>query len=113
MASAASSGQPAKVRVGTLQRCNVSSAEDLPEQSWCNTAGESFETRVGPGYAQNRRKEPSKPCLYECVAVDLFTTDTKIRSDTTGARSSVIAAAIHTSNSRLPLRDVYTAMWVV
>jgi len=73
--------RPAKLPVGTLKRFDAAASMDpqeMPEQTWCNTDGTTFDTRVGPGYSSNKRKEPSKQCIYECVAIDLFSTDAKI-----------------------------------
>ena len=67
----------AKLPVGILHRS--ATHDGMEDQSWCNTDGTTFDTRIGPNYSTHRKKDASKQCLYECVAIDLFTTETKIR----------------------------------
>ena len=66
----------------------MADAQAMPEQSWCNTDGATFETRIGPQYSVNKKKDSSKPCIYECVAVDLFATEAKIRYERCGTIAS-------------------------
>ena len=52
---------------------------DKPElASWCRTAGESFQVRIGPNYKRTKAKSASAPSLYECVGVDILQTESKI-----------------------------------
>ena len=45
----------------------------MPEMSWCNVSGTTFETRIGPDYASQKKKDSSKQCIYE-VSTDEMST---------------------------------------
>lgn len=88
MSSAASSAAPVagskgahgKLHVGTLRRADPVPEGEVSEQTQCweNADGTTFDTRIGPSYPRNKQKNSSKQCLYECVAIDIYITDTKI-----------------------------------
>merc|ERR1719300_1507377 len=44
--------------------------------SWCD--GRTFNVRIGPDYATNKMKSPSKSSLYDVFAVDGFRTKKKV-----------------------------------
>lgn len=71
----ASSG---KLHVGRMMK-RADSEVNMPDQSWCNVSGTSFDTRIGPDYATHRKKGSSKPCVYECAAIDLYSCETKVQ----------------------------------
>lgn len=39
---------------------------------WNSTDGEKFNLRIGPNYSRNKKKAPSGPALYDCIAADLI-----------------------------------------
>jgi len=99
-----SSSRKAKLVFGSLRKSSIGDANSMAEQSWCNADGTTFETRIGPNYAYNKKKEPSKPCIYECVAVDLYTTPSKISHlgrflDPSIASNPAVAAAAAASST--------------
>jgi hypothetical protein len=46
--------------------------------TWCEVAGDTWNVRVGPNYAKNKKKAPSKPNLCRTLGVDLYASDNKI-----------------------------------
>ena len=67
-----------KLRVGRMMK-RADSDVNMPDQSWCNVSGTTFDTRIGPDYATHKKKEASKPCVYECAAIDLYSCETKVQ----------------------------------
>lgn len=81
-----------KLRVGLdMQKSDTADVSCMAQQSWCNVDGTSFDTRIGPDYSQNKRKDSSQPCIYECAAIDLYETDSKIRSAASEGNASLLA----------------------
>ena len=76
---AGSKGAHGKLHVGTLRRADPGSDVAEQTQCWDNADGTTFDTRIGPGYPRNKQKDSSRQCLYECVAVDIWITEGKIR----------------------------------
>jgi len=60
---------------GSTMQCAAES-EKIPE-SWSPCDGTIFKVR-DVGYASHKRKIASKPALYDCIAMDLVSADTKI-----------------------------------
>lgn len=76
--SSGASGVKGKIKVGTLRRVDRVDENGQEEQCWANAEGTTFDTRIGPAYPQNKKKDSSKQCIYECVAIDIYITDAKI-----------------------------------
>ena len=58
--------------------CSTHYSEKAELASWCRTAGESFQVRIGPNYKRTKAKSASAPSLYECVGVDILQAESKI-----------------------------------
>ena len=55
----------------------ISRAPRAPH-TWTQCPGSAFHVRQGPNYAATGKKSPSGPPLYEVVACDAFTSETKL-----------------------------------
>lgn len=64
----------------TLKHCPASAASGTSDasNSWTEWGGDTFKVRVGPNYAQNKRKANSKPALYRVRSIDCYRTSNKV-----------------------------------
>lgn len=68
-----------KLRPGrSCHRVDTEDPTAMPVNSWTNISADTFSVRVGPGYSRYKRKDMSSPVLYDCVAVDVYSTANKI-----------------------------------
>jgi len=84
--------------LSTLPRCTrgarSNSFEQMPPNSWCQGWGEDFRVRQGPRYQETGLKVESKPCLYNCVGIDVYHSAKPIRNIGSKIRVPVLPFAV-------------------
>jgi len=64
---------------GTLNKLKPGQSKpDRDGSDWKGLDGTTFVTRIGPDYARNKTKKPSKQAFYSCEAVDFLASRRKI-----------------------------------